>query len=294
LPGIFSTTAQTEVHGPYIAFWMDANETRAGPGGLVHYKTHVRNIGGISAANVTIANTLVPGLEFVRSNPSPDSTTGGVYTWDLGFLSSLGSDEIAVEARVNASVPLRTILPSRAVLNFTDILGAQRPEQFAWLDITASDLMPPVITHSPPSEAQAGSDLTISATVTDDTSVWQVRLYVKPVGATYFNSPILMNRVGSTDEYKATFGVGDTTGTLEYYIEAYDTFGNVARSPPGAPADAYKVNVVSFPMALVLIVIAVIIAVVVIAVLIARMKKEAPPQTPEDEGTDEGAEPPMR
>jgi len=294
-PVIYSTTAPTDVtHGPYMAFWMDANKTKAGPGGLVQYKLHVRNIGGVAAANVTIANTLAPGLEFMTSNPSPNSTAGGVYTWNLGFVSSLGLDDIAVVASVNPSVPLRTILPSRAILNFTDILGAERRGQYSWLDIMASDLMPPVITHSPPGEVQAGSDLTISATVTDDTSVWQVRLYLKPVGASYFNSPILMNRVGSTDEYKVTFGPGDTAGTLGYYIEAYDTFGNVARSPAGAPADAYKVNVVSFPMILVIMVIAVIIAVVVIAVLIARMKKEAPPQTPEDEGTDEVAKPPTR
>jgi len=290
---IYMSTAPTNgTFGPYMAFWMEAAERRAGPNGRVAFNIWVRNVGGIAAANVTVTDLLPPGLDFVQSNPPPTQSAGGTMTWDLGFVSSLGVHKLVIEARMNSSVPLNTIVWTQGRLDFNDLLLSPRPEMYAAISFVASDLVPPAIVHHPPSDVQAGTSLSLSATVTDDSSISEVRLFVKPVGAIYFNSPVLMSRVGTTDEYIIAFNIGGATGVIEYYIEAEDVYGNQASSPGDAPTTVHHVNVVGgtggeFPI-LAVAAVAVILAGVIIAIILLVMRKRRKTEMPPaDESSDE-------
>ncbi len=277
-----ATTATDSTLGPWMNFHMDADETRARPGGLVYYSMNVTNVGGVAAANVVVKNNFAPGLEFVRSNPDPDQLIGGVPEWQIPFVSSFGSQEIRVELRVNASVAMGTQLPITGVLNFTDILHNPRPEMYAWLTFTASDLQPPSLVHTPITTVEAGGDLTFTATATDNIGVSEVRLYIKPVGATFFNNPITMDHVVGTDDYRIVYRVGADAGTLEYYIDAVDTSGNVATLPLGAPSQAYQVTVTAPPfselwvLAAIFLIIAIIVIVIVYLIIRGRRRALKP------------------
>ena len=297
-PNIYACTAQAVVTlGPYMAFYLETDQKRAGPGGRVVYRIYVKNIGGVAAAGVDVRNQLPLGLDFVQSNPSPDQTVGRELRWQLGAISVSGMAKLVVEARVNASVQLNTILWTRGRLNFTDLLGTPQPSMYGGMNFIASDLQPPTIVHTPVTEVQAGGSMGITATVTDESGVAEVRLYVKPVGAVLFNPAIPMGRVGSSDNFTVTYTVGAGTGTLEYYIEAVDTSGNVGLSPSGAPSQAFSVQVVAgpgqneFPVLAVAAIVAVFVGILLVIIMLLFGRKKKLRELAEEEREEEESRP---
>jgi len=293
-PDIYAATAKTDAaYGPNMAFYLETDENRAGPGGNVSCSIWVRNIGQVAAKAVNVSNVFPTGLEFISSDPAPDITVGEQRWWNIDFMSSLGYEKIVIQGRVNSTLPFNTVLRTEGVLNFTDLLGGARPEMFAWLDFIASDLIPPVITHTPPGDMKISETVVISGEVTDDSEVDVVKLYIKPIGATYFNPPI--EATPTPDGYFLfEYNVGQTPGTVEYYLEAVDIYGNAAKSPVDAPTEVYRINVtggggtdyglIAIALGIVLLVGAILAA---IYFMVLKKRKQEPPMDEQRE-----AEPP--
>ncbi len=289
---IYAATTPIEAingYGPSMAFYMETDQNRAEPGGNVSCSIWVRNIGQVAAKAVNVSNVFPAGLEFVSSDPAPNQTIGQQRWWNLSFMSSLAFEKIVIGAKVNATLPLSTVVRTTGTLRFTDLLGGARPEMYSWMDFIASDMILPIITHTPPGDMKTGETVAITGTATDDSGVAVVKLYVKPIGASYFN-PAIEHTPAPGGQFIFSYNVGQNPGTVEYFIEAVDIYGNVAKSPPNAPTVTHKFQVV--PAGLDFGTIAVVFGVVlligvvlaIVFFLVLRRRKHQEPIEEEDEG----------
>lgn len=98
-----------------------------------------------------------------------------------------------------------------------------------------SDTETPVIEHIPVTEGNLDADVTIKATVTDNRKVEKVILKYAVMGTDKFKS-VPMAVVN--DQYEGTISKNDLDAAgMEYYIEATDAEGNVAKT------DAYTISI---------------------------------------------------
>jgi hypothetical protein len=105
----------------------------------------------------------------------------------------------------------------------------------------ADDTAAPEITHTPLEKAEKGKPVHIRAKITDESKFFP-QVFYRWDGAA-FGKPVDMKKVTAKkapkDQYQATIpGKGDS---LEYYIEAYDEFGN-GPARAGAPEAPFKVE----------------------------------------------------
>lgn len=106
----------------------------------------------------------------------------------------------------------------------------------------APDNKPPTIQHTPVKQATEGSDVEIKATITDDLGVAEAFLKHRAAGASTWKS--LAMAMGSGGEYTSTIPGADVKpSTIEYYIEASDATGNVARDPAAGEAAPHEIAV---------------------------------------------------
>lgn len=99
--------------------------------------------------------------------------------------------------------------------------------------IMSMDTMAPNIYHSPVASAFTGSNLVISATVTDNLNIAHVRVYYRTVGDTQWKT-VQMNKLN--DKYSAIIPAADiSTAGLEYYLEAYDGISYTCKGSADAP-----------------------------------------------------------
>ncbi len=106
----------------------------------------------------------------------------------------------------------------------------------------AADSTRPHIDHIPVREGISDTALRVSAGVADNESVRRVTLFVRAAGTiSYYAIPMKFDAT----EYAAMIPARLlTVGTLEYYIEAIDTSGNIATSPAvAASGNPYRVAV---------------------------------------------------
>ena len=104
--------------------------------------------------------------------------------------------------------------------------------------VTAFDTMAPDIYHSPVYNAFTGSNLVISATVTDNVAIQGATLYYRTVGAAEWKSRAMTN---NNDKYSAVIGSADiTVDGLEYYIEATD---GISETYKGTADDPFVIAV---------------------------------------------------
>lgn len=109
---------------------------------------------------------------------------------------------------------------------------------------TPIDTIPPVITHTPVTEAPPGLPLTLYADVTDNVGVQEVILYYRHIGDTSYQSRAMVNTTGN--RYSATIeGAFVTSPGIEYYIEASDGVNTVQEGRPEYP---YQITVVDRPV----------------------------------------------
>jgi hypothetical protein len=112
--------------------------------------------------------------------------------------------------------------------------------------ILIGDIVPPTLDHSPINSASSGSDVTFSATATDNIGVFSVQLYLKPLGSSRFNPPVVMERIGDTDEFLTTLSMPNENGNLYYYIEVTDEWGNHVSS--GDLSAPHKISISDAPV----------------------------------------------
>lgn len=88
------------------------------------------------------------------------------------------------------------------------------------------DNVKPVIVHTPVQTGKVGSDVSVSAKVTDNIEVDEVTLYYKTSGDAEFKSKT-MTYSKTTEKWTATIpGKSVTSAGVQYYLEAVDTTGN--------------------------------------------------------------------
>lgn len=98
---------------------------------------------------------------------------------------------------------------------------------------------PPEITHVPVTQGIEGTQITVQATITDDISVDSATLYYKSQGATTWSS---VSMQGSGQQYSGVIPASKVVkGTLQYYLQAKDSGGNVVESPASGASDPYAV-----------------------------------------------------
>ena len=99
--------------------------------------------------------------------------------------------------------------------------------------IMSKDTMAPNIYHSPVANAFTGSNLVVTATVTDNLSIIYAELYYRMVGETDWKI-IRMNDLN--DKYSAIIPAQYvTTAGIEYYIDAFDGVSHTYKGTEDAP-----------------------------------------------------------
>jgi hypothetical protein len=109
---------------------------------------------------------------------------------------------------------------------------------------TPVDTIPPVISHTPITEAPPGLPLTLLADVTDNVGVQSVTLSYRLIGGTQYTAKAMVHTTGN--RYSATVaGSQMTSPGIEYYIEASDGVSTVRKGRPDYP---YQVTVEDRPV----------------------------------------------
>jgi len=99
---------------------------------------------------------------------------------------------------------------------------------------------PPAITHAALTQALRGKSVEINARLVGDTGVQGAVVMFRHAGERDYRA-LPMGNIGA-DDYTATIPAAMTTSDLEYYVEAFDQYGNgPARS--GAPNVPYALKV---------------------------------------------------
>jgi hypothetical protein len=149
------------------------------------------------------------------------------------------------------------------------------------VSIAAKDDKPPIIDHTPVTEAWEGDAITINAKITDDIGVNGATLYYRQKGAVNWTS---FSMQGNSTQFSKTIPSRDVVeGTLEYYIQAEDYGKNKATSPATGASNPYEITVKSKPevlpgvsdltLLLILIISIAILSIILIFLLRKRKKK---------------------
>ena len=101
----------------------------------------------------------------------------------------------------------------------------------------ADDTTPPVIHHTPIASAKKGDQVTVSAVMEDESEIFAPTLYYRYPNARGYSS-MAMTRKG--DSFVAAV---PATADIDYWIEAYDEFGN-GPSRDGSPEKPHHIQVV--------------------------------------------------
>ena len=123
--------------------------------------------------------------------------------------------------------------------NFTVVqTSLTESEPSGKISIMSKDTMAPSIYHSPVGNAFTGSNLVITATVTDNLSIAYTNLYYRVAGTDTWKI-IRMNKLNN--KYSAIIPAADITlAGVEYYIEAFD---GVSFTYKGGEAEPYTIAV---------------------------------------------------
>ncbi len=232
------------------------------------------------------------------SDPQPANNTGttdSTPTISAAFSDSSGIDVTGVMLRVDSIDVTSTATINQSGISFTMVasLGdgvhtvlltvkdlSYPPNMAATQWSFRIDTTPPSIITSPmPSGLKAGDDVDINAEVTDISGIGSVTLHFRVAGTQQFDTAPMMHTTGS--QFRATIPGGLTSSKVEYYIEANDTLGNVARRPssnwftspyvlnlPGATTES------GFPWVLIIGVVVIIVCIVVGIALYFIMRKK--------------------
>ena len=104
---------------------------------------------------------------------------------------------------------------------------------------------PPAITHSAVSAVNKGQAVEINARIAGEAGVTNPSVMYRHVGEKEFHA-LPMGNVGAADEYTATIPAREATGDIEYYVEAYDQYGN-GPGRSGAPNAPFIIKIAQPP-----------------------------------------------
>ena len=101
---------------------------------------------------------------------------------------------------------------------------------------------PPAITHTAVTQATKGQPIELNARLVGDTGVQGATVMFRHVGEKGYKA-LPMGNIGG-DDYTATVPGGMATGDIEYYVEAFDKYGN-GPGRSGAPNVPYTIKVLA-------------------------------------------------
>jgi hypothetical protein len=120
---------------------------------------------------------------------------------------------------------LGTLLATAVVVIFTPAVAS------------AADTSPPVIKHTPVTKVTRGENLIVMAHMKDDSAIFGATLWYRAPNTTLYASAEMIRK--GEDLWGASIPV---TSDIEYYIEAYDEFGN-GPSWAGSPKTPFLVKI---------------------------------------------------
>jgi len=164
-----------------------------------------------------------------------------LYYRDVG-----NSHYIRVPMQANASGnTFTTIIPAQSNIgqiqyNITAADASGNFNSTGLLSIQIIDLTAPLINSVTPEYQDNQTRVMVRANVTDDVSVGTVVLYFKAVGGDQWVSRTMANANG--DYYEFTIPAQSRTGTIYYYVNATDRYGNLASTL--AEHEQFRIDVV--------------------------------------------------
>ncbi len=159
-------TADTTVYTHPILAIEKTGPAQGYPGQSLTYTIQVTNIGGTTAVNVSLADSLPTGLTYQSSNPA-GSHAGGLVTWDLGTIQSGGVKSVTVTATVDATVGNNTPLTDTASVTWKNPAGQDFGPAADTANTTIYTLPRVQITKSAPAEAEVNSLITYTGELTN-------------------------------------------------------------------------------------------------------------------------------
>jgi hypothetical protein len=99
---------------------------------------------------------------------------------------------------------------------------------------------PPALTHTAVTQATKGQSIELNARIGGDTGVQGAAIMFRHVGEKEYKA-LPMGQIGP-DDYTATVPAGMATSDIEYYLEAFDKYGN-GPGRSGAPNVPYTIKV---------------------------------------------------
>ncbi len=228
----------------------NADVSTADPGDTIVYTIIAENAGDEDAIDVVITDYIPEATTFVNSAPSPDSSSGDEYTWNIGILGPSGPTAFVITITVTVDVGTSdsTILHNVAILDYTDGAGNPYDEITHYVDVTVTapimwiSKTADVTTADPEDpieytlyyENTGSGDATgviITDTIPEDTTfVSSYPTHDFSVGDTYtWNVGVIPGMFAESITITVTVDIGVPTGTLlhnEATLDYNDNNGN--------------------------------------------------------------------
>jgi uncharacterized repeat protein (TIGR01451 family) len=218
-----SDTATVIVTAPIMSFSKEADVDYADPGDTITYWLNYSNDGTGLATDVTVVDTIPSDTTFVSSDPSYTSSSGDIFTWYVGDVSSGSSGTISVVVQVDAGTPDGTELTNYATLDYDDANGNPQPQLD---DSTTTLVTAPVMTVAKSADvdfADPGDQITFTIFYENTGTGWATNVAVAdtiPEHVSYISSDPTYT---SVDGRTYTWEIGDvgpgSSGTVTITVE---------------------------------------------------------------------------
>lgn len=238
-------TGPEDVEPPSIAH---TPVTRALKGKPVTISAHITDPSGVFQPMVYLRKKGLGTGDFIPIKMVASRLTQGDYTVELPVGLVSADLEYYLEAYDNAgNGPARTGSPENPLqLKVQEeqkkIIVAPRPSEPPPPTIVQVQPKgaPPAISHTAVTQATKGQPVELNAKLLGDTGVQGATVLFRHVGEHDYRA-LPMGDIGS-DNFTATVPAQQATSDLEYYIEAFDKFGN-GPGRSGAPNAPYRIQV---------------------------------------------------
>ncbi|UCF09108.1 MAG: DUF11 domain-containing protein, partial [Thermoplasmata archaeon] len=229
------------VTAPVMTFSKTADVSTADPSDTITYTLSYENTGTGDATDVTITDTIPSDTTFVSSTPSPDSSSGDTYTWNIGTVAAGASGTITITVTVDVGVADGTLLHNIATLDYDDANGNPYDQLTDYADVTVTA---PVMTFSKTADVSTANpsdtiiytleyentgigdatDVTITDTIPADTTFVGSSLNYSDVnGDTYtWDIGTVAGGAGGSIAITVTVDVGVADGTLLHNTATLD------------------------------------------------------------------------
>jgi hypothetical protein len=183
--------------------------------------------------------------EYIPIRMAASKTTPGEYSVEIpALLVSVDALEYYIEAWDNAgNGPTRAGAPDKPlaipVEEEKKIIVAPPEAPPPTVTIKPKGA-PPAITHTALTQATRGAPIELNARIGGDTGVQGATILFRHVGEKDYKA-LPMGNIGG-DDYTATVPAGQATSDIEYYLEAFDKYGN-GPGRSGAPTVPYRIKV---------------------------------------------------